>query len=301
MTHLEALPTIPFTVTQAAAAGLSRRGLRNAVAQRSVLRLMQGAYLRADVEPTALIRAQAAGLVMSEHMVVCDRTAAWIHGVETFDYWELDVAIPLEAYVLRGHAPPERRDCEGGSRDLQPQDWLELGGVKVTTPLRTTLDLGCKLSRRQALAAMDSLARLHEIAQTEMRGALPRYFRRRGVVQLRQLVPLVDGRSESPAESWMRLEILDHGLPAPTPQHWVMVDGVPTYRLDLAYPHARVAIEYDGQQFHSGVQARRHDEERRSWLRANGWIVIVLDLHSFSAEAIENWVSELRTGLRMAG
>ena len=119
------------------------------------------------------------------------------------------------------------------------------------------------------------------------------------MVQLRQLVPLIDGRSESPAESWVRLEILDHGLPGPTPQYWVLIDGVPTYRLDLAYPHARVAIEYDGQQFHSGAEARRHDEDRRTWLRANGWIVIVLDRHSFTPDAIESWISDLRRALRM--
>ena len=97
MTQLEALPTVPFTVAHAAADGLSRKRLRNAVADRVVRRLMRGVYLRADVEPTALIRAQAAGLVMSDHMVVCDRTAAWIHGVDTFDYWELDVTVPLES------------------------------------------------------------------------------------------------------------------------------------------------------------------------------------------------------------
>ena len=68
---------------------------------------------------------------------------------------------------------------------------------------------------------------------------------------------LVDGRSESSGESWTRLEINDHHLPEPTPQFWVVIDGVPTYRLDLAYPRARIAIEYDGVQHHSSPAGPR--------------------------------------------
>ena len=47
-----------------------------------------------------------------------------------------------------------------------------------------------------------------------------------------------------------------HGLSS---NWWVSVEGVQKYRLDLAYPHARVAIEYDGEEFHTspGGQAGR--------------------------------------------
>ena len=169
--------------------------------------------------------------------------------------------------------------------------------MKVTTPLRTAMDLGCKLSRREALAAMDALARAYGLTRADMVRLLPRYFRRRGVVQLRGLIPLVDGRSESSGESWTRLEIDDHGLPAPTPQHWVNVDGVPTYRLDLAYPHARIAVEYDGEEFHSSPEARERDRIRRQWLRDQGWTVIVVDKTSFTDEAIRVWIGQLREAL----
>ncbi|CUR60607.1 conserved hypothetical protein [metagenome] len=299
MTRIDSLPLTPFTARQALQAGLSRTRLRAALQDHLIVRLLRGVYLRADVEPTELVRAQAAALVTGPHMVVCDRTAAWIHGVRTFDYWELDVVVPLELYALRRHEPTRRSGCDGGTRDLQPEDWFELGGVRITTPARTAMDLGCKLSRRRALAAMDALMRGHAFTELELRRMLPRYHRRRGVVQLRQLVPLVDPRAESPSESWTRLEIIDNGLPAPTPQYWVLVDGVPTYRLDLAYPHARIAIEYDGVEFHSDADARANDEERRAWLRAHGWTVIVLDLHSFSVDAIVAWIGLLRAALRL--
>ena len=290
-------PDTPFTWPEARERGIRRWHLDAAVRERRVLRLYTGVYLRADVEQTPLIRAEAAALVVSEDSVVCDRSAAWLHGVEVNRFRELDRVPALECYVLRGHDPIDRPECGGGTRDLMPCDWTEIGSVKVTTPVRTAMDLGCKLSRREALAAMDALARAYGLTSLDMMRLMPRFFRRRGVVQLRELIPLVDARAESQPESWTRLEIADRGLPAPELQWWVNVDGVPTYRLDLAYPHARIAVEYDGEEFHSSPEARERDRIRRQWLRDHGWTVIVLDKTSFTEEAISVWIGQLRAAL----
>lgn len=285
---------VPFTASQARTWGWRQDELTAAVRERRLVRPLRGVYLRADVELDQLTRTRAAALVISPHAVVCDRTAAWVHGVDAFRYAEIDVTPPLETYVLRGHRATDRPECEGGTRDLQPRDWVIIGGIRLTTPIRTALDLGCKLTRREAIAAMDALMREHDFTIADLERELPRYFRRRGVVQLRQLAPLVDGLAESSGESWARLEIADHGLPIPSAQHWVSVDGVPTYRLDLAYPHARVAIEYDGEQFHSRPEDRQRDALRRQWLRDHGWRVIVVDKTSFTDEAAAAWINELR-------
>lgn len=292
-------PRLPFTAAQARSWGWRQDELTAAVRGRRLVRVLTGVYLRSDVELDALTRAKAAALVVSPHTVICDRTAAWVLGVDVFRYAELDVMAPLENYVIRGHRATERPECDGGTRDLQPRDWMIIGGVRVTTPLRTALDLGCKLSRREAMAAMDALMRAHDFTIPDLVRELPRYFRRRGVVQLRQLVPLVNGLAESSGESWTRLEIADHGLPMPVAQHWVNVDGVPTYRLDLAYPRARIAIEYDGQLFHSELEDQERDRVRREWLREHGWRVIVVDRFSFTDDAITAWIGELRGYLRL--
>ncbi|GAA2139558.1 DUF559 domain-containing protein [Nocardioides koreensis] len=290
-------PSTPFTWAQVAKLGVRRWKLDAAVRQRVLIRLFTSVYVRADVELTPLLRAQAALLVISTHSVLCDRSAAWLHGIDVHPFRERDVVPRLESYVLRGHDPTDRPECAGGTRDLVATDWMTLGGVRVTTPLRTAMDLGCKLSRREALAAMDALVRVHGFTLADMLKLLPRYFRRRGVIQLRELIPLVDGASESPGESWTRLEILDRGLPPPKLQHWVYVDGVPTYRLDLAYPHARVAIEYDGEEFHSSSADREADRLRRKWLRDHGWTVIVVTKHDFTAAATDRWIREIREAL----
>ena len=199
--------------------------------------------------------------------------------------------------MLRGHDPTDRPECAGGTRDLRPGDWTVIDGVRVTTPIRTAMDLGCKLDRRRGLAAMDALMRAYDFTVDDMMRMLPRYFRRRGVRRLRTIVGLADPRAESPPESWVRLEIVDRGLPLPALQHWVRIDGVPTYRLDLAYPHARVAVEYDGDEFHTTPEQRESDRLRRERLRELGWTIIVLTKADFAPDRADAWVRRLREAL----
>lgn len=284
----------PFTTSAAGRLGYTRKELSRLVDARVLRRLFTSVYLRSDVALTDQVRLRAAGLAVGKGAVLCDRTAAWVWGVDVHRYAELDSPPPVEAYTLRGRRELSRAGCDGGSRDLRAEDWCTVDGVRVTTPLRTALDLACNLPRREALAALDALARAHNLTAADLAGLLPRFRRRRGVVQARQLVPLVDPRAESPPESWMR-EILDaHGFPPPEPQHWVVIDGVPTYRLDLAYPRARIAIEYDGEEHHSSPDARERDRIRRERLRDEGWFVLVLTKASFTPDAVTTWTTELR-------
>ena len=294
------LPDTPFTAQGAQAMGLSRRRLRRLVDEREVRRVLRNVYVRADIEDSTETRARAAALVVNPASVVCDRTAAWVHGVDVFRYRELDLLPPLETFVLRGESRTRRPETSGGERDLAEHDVCLVEGIPVTTPLRTALDLGCGLGRRDALAALDGFMRVHGITHEQLRRELPRYFRRRGVVQLRQLLPLADGRAESPGESWTRLAIIDAGIPVPEPQLWICVGGRKVYRLDLAYPHARVCIEYDGREFHEGDEADAADEKRREWLRRRGWTVIVVDKDSFTDESLAAWLLRLRQALALA-
>lgn len=294
-------PSTPFTWPQARAQGMPRHRLNEGLRNLQVRRILRNVYVRSDIPDSTELRLAGAALVISPQSVACDRTAAWLHGVDVLDYRELDVLPPLETYVLRGNRATRRPECNGGQRDLRPEDICVIDGVAVTTPLRTCLDLGCKLSRRAAFAAMVAFMRQHGVTRADMYRVLPRYFRRRGVRRLKSLIPLADPRMESSGEAWTYLEIHDAGLPLPVPQYWVTVGGQPLYRLDFAYPHAKVAVEYDGREYHEGEAASRADEERRDWLRSRGWTVIVLTKDSFTPQAIRRWTDELSTALGLAG
>jgi hypothetical protein len=292
-------PDHPFTLTDAARFGFKRHHVHLAVRDGVVRRILRGVFARADLEDTVELRAKAAALVVGPTSVVTDRTAAWIHGVDVFTYGEHDVLPPIETCVLRWSSRSRREGVDGRTRDLSPGDVMLIHGLRVTTPLRTALDLGCHLRRRDALGALDEFMRRHGLTRAQLSREAVRYFRRRGVIQLRQLIALADHRAESARESWTRLEILDAGLSCPELQFWIEVDGVPTYRLDLAYPRLRVAVEYDGDEFHLRTdEQKRYDRERRQWLRDHGWTVIVVRNGDFTSPGLERWIGELRTALR---
>jgi hypothetical protein len=274
-----------------------RRMLRHGV----VRRVLSGVYADASVEDTIELRCRAAGLVMSPHAVLCDRTAAWLFGIDVLLFRELEILPPLEVFVLRGRQRVDRREILGGERDLSPADITEIYGVKVTTPLRTALDLACNLRRYPALAALDAFMRHYGLTTELLWGELKRYRGRRGVVQARELVLKATPLAESPRESWTRLAILDSNLPTPVPQFWVKEHGVDVYRLDHAYPKSKVAVEYDGELYHDYTDEQREaDERRRDWLRRRGWTVIVVTKADLMNEGRQVWLNELRIALRAA-
>lgn len=289
---LQDWPDGPFT---RAALDLSDADLRRAERSGEIRTVVRGVFTRADCRDSIELRARAAAMAARPHHVVTDRTAAWLHGIDTHVYAEHDVVPSIETCALRGHEPTSLAGVDGRTRDLAPEDVVELYGVLVTTPLRTALDLGCLLRRREAFAALCTFAQVYGLTAADYRRALRRYRRRRGVVQLRELVSLVDPRIESQREAWVYLAIVDAGLAAPEPQYWIVVDGVPTYRLDFAYPRLRVCVEYDGDEAHRGRET--YDEARRDWLRRHGWTVIVVRQGAFTDEALDAWLAELRAAL----
>jgi very-short-patch-repair endonuclease len=207
----------------------------------------------------------------------------------------------VETCALRGRTRTEMAGARGRHRTFDPADIMTVHGIPVTTPLRTALDLGCALRRRDAMAVLNDFARHHGVTAEELAAELPRYRGRRGVIQLRQLIPLVDPRIESVRESWVWLEICESGLPRPTPQHWILIDGVPTYRLDFAYVAQRIAVEYDGEDFHDGDEQQQADRERREWLRRQGWTVIVVRKGDFTGRRLDAWLAKIRRALAGVG
>jgi hypothetical protein len=293
------IPAGPFTFGQARKLGISRHRLDRMVAEREVIRVLNGVYQSARLPDTLQNRLAALALVVKPFAVVTDRTAAWLWGVDTFEFRELEILPPIEVFVLSGHHRVTRSGCRGGERDLARHDYVLIDGVLVTTPLRTALDLGCRLGRRAALAALDAFMRICGVSLEEMYRELVRFAGRRGVVQLRELIPLADPDAESPGESWTRMEIIDAGIPAPKLQFWVKENGRDVFRLDMSWPAHRVCVEYDGREFHEGEDRESYDAARRKWLRDRGWTVIVVTKDDFKGEALDAWLLELREALRL--
>jgi len=140
------LPERPFTTSDIESVATNRYALAQAISHGDVRRPFRGVYLAAQAEDDPVKRAEALVQVVSEHQVISDRTAAWVHGINTFTQTEMAQVPAVETCAVRGHTRTRRPGTDGRSRDLLPEDIEVIGGVRVTTPLRTALDLGCNLN-----------------------------------------------------------------------------------------------------------------------------------------------------------
>jgi hypothetical protein len=289
------LPDRPFSWPEARQWGLTRKAVDDLVASHSLIRVLHGVYQHVDVARTAETRVLAAQLVIRPHVVICDRTAAWLHGVDTFDIRELAALPPIDTCVLTADSRVRRKGCNGTRRALEPGDVAQMGGLLVTTPLRTAHDLGRRLRGSEALAALDGFQRRDLVSSQALSSGLDRYAGQRGIVQLRRLAPLADARAESPGESWTRMAVIDAGLPIPELQIEVWADGLLAGRVDLGYSLLKVGIEFDGIDHHSSPSQRAHDAERRARLAALGWTIVVVRKDDFTSERRSTWISEVRS------
>jgi hypothetical protein len=125
------------------------------------------------------------------------------------------------------------------------------------------------------LGAADAMAHAGMFRVGALRERVERWTGGRNIDRARTLASYCDPRAESFGESWTRLRILDAGFPPPVPQVLLGCEGRSEFRLDLGYPQRRLAIEYDGVEFHTDHADRRHDEARRARIRdVYGWTLV---------------------------
>lgn len=166
------------------------------------------------------------------------------------------------------------------SRALDPIDVTFVDGIPTTTVERTLLDLaGAYRSSRVIELALENALRRGLTTIPRLQAMLQRLGRpgRRGVRRLRPLVEARDPRrrvTDSEMETLLLRTLRDAGLPDPVVQHEVWVGSAFLGRVDAAYPDARIAIEYDSDEFHTGRVAVRRDRARRQSLLAASWLPI---------------------------
>lgn len=286
-------PDHPFTTADLPALGVSHHQLRKRLVSGEVKQPLFGVYAPGSWSDTPANRARAAAAVLPDHCILVDRSAASLHGIDVFDYPELDVPPDVEVASVGGATATRREGILGGKRDLLPEEIMTIGGVRVTTPLRTAFDIACLRGRRRAIGTIDAFRAAYGFTERDLIGMLPRFAGRRGVVQLRELIPLSGPDVDSQPESWIRIDIVDEGFPMPRTQAWVWVPEHGLLKVENAYPALRIAVEYDGEEHHSSAADRAHDEERRDALRRAGWVIIVVRRDGLGGRGREAWLAEL--------
>jgi hypothetical protein len=268
-----------FTARQARVGGISGRTLTKLVLTGRVRRMLHDAYVDALVADTPELRCAAAALVMPPAAVICRRTASWVLGFDAYAPNARDEALRIECVVPARLARVRRQGMWGWEETLRPEDITEIGGIPVTTPTRTAVDLARYTPRFMGLAALDDFCHRGLTDPAQLMACAERFAGGRNIAIARQLIVWAEPLTESPGESWVRLRILDAGFPRPEAQikmrdAW----GREVYRLDLGYRRRRLGLEYDGLENHDSHEDREHDRARRERLeREFGWVTYGFD------------------------
>jgi hypothetical protein len=251
--------------------GATRRTIEHRLALGAWLSLLPGVYRVASVPPTSEQAAMAATLWSTPDGLLSQQAAAKL--------WELDGEWGTRVHVLL----PSSRSLRSPvvtvhhTTDLLPVDVATLGPIRLTSPLRTVIDLAAELDADALELAIESGLRrwMFSVGQLRWRAASLGGTGRRGSKTLRRLLERDDlGRTDSGWEVRTSQALERAGLPRPVRQHEIRVGGKVVAKPDLSYPEARVALEYDSDRWHTGVARRHADAERRNRLHALGWAVI---------------------------
>ncbi|WP_460841243.1 hypothetical protein [Nocardioides marmoraquaticus] len=157
-------------------------------------------------------------------------------------------------------------------RDMPPVEHVH--GLPCVEAVAALLDVVRQQpDLRRRVVAIDMALAAGVVSQEQLESAR----RSRGAAALREALPLVDGRSRSPLESWLRLVwVLDARLPVPL-SNWPLftLDDFPLGRPDLVCDELGVCVEYDGSA-HAGAFRRRTDALRRDGFRDAGLEVVTV-------------------------
>ncbi|NNJ60571.1 MAG: DUF559 domain-containing protein [Dactylosporangium sp.] len=254
----------PFRGSQAVAAGLISH---DRLAGPGWRRLLPDIHLRADVLVDHYTWCEAGLLLAPKGTVLGFRSALGLYCPNLAP----DASAPVDLIVPRS-ASLRRHDHLWVHRmRLGDGDILRRAGFPVTTPARTGFDLARAEGLVEAVIAIDAL--LNRRVTTVGEIASRRFRPLPGSVRAARALALSSPGAESPMETRTRLVLVLAGLPMPETQYEVRDRGVFVARLDLAYPHCRLGIEYDGDQ-HRELAAFRRDAVRANRLQLCGWTVL---------------------------
>jgi hypothetical protein len=194
--------------------------------------------------------------------------------------WELvEGEAPLEITVPLAQCPTPRHTILHRSTDLVPEHCTVRGGIPITTPARTLLDLGA-VEPAEVVAAAVEVALYKRYATVKgLRLMLDEFARpgRRGCGVLRHVLDdraLGDARPESRWEPVVARVVKAFGVEGVVYQHEVLLAGQKK-RIDFGIPEALVGVEMVGLEAHASRAALDNDLARQNLLQGTGgWLIL---------------------------
>jgi hypothetical protein len=251
----------PFVGTEAVASGaLTPYQLRSRYKP-----IMPGIHLARDAEVTPRVRGKAAWLWSRRQGVLAGRSAAAMLRVK----W-IDATAPANIIYRNRHCP---RGVRTWTDRIEDDEIIHIGGIPVTTPARTALDIACREEKHEAIAQIDALMNATDLKCGDVELLAQRYPGRRGIRQVTPVLKLVDGGAESPRETWARVALIEAGFPRPQTQIPVYDDGgYVVAKIDMGWEEIKVGVDYEGAHHRTDPKQFRRDLWRHEEVAALGWI-----------------------------
>jgi hypothetical protein len=197
--------------------------------------LFPDVYLRAEAMPSLSQRAVGAWLWSGRRAVIAGLAAAALHGAR----W-IDESTDVDVIWQNGRPPP---GIVGRSERVESDEIIVIDGVPVTTAERTAFDLARHHPRDFAVACLDALSSATGVTASAVQPLVDGYRSSRNWWRAVDALSLMDGGSQSPQETMVRLALIDAGLPAPKTQ-FAVTDGTATAVIAMAYEAPMVGIEF---------------------------------------------------------
>lgn len=296
------LGSAPFTVQEAADAGVSRRRLQHlslCIPSRGI-RFPSGrpAELKLQARPLALIT----------------RFSAVSHAT-AFLFWEFPGFLPGShtpgVHISRPDtmAIPRRRGVTGHVGQFFADEITTVDGVFVTTRTRTWLDCARKMSIDELTVVADHLLRHPRPAFEnrtepyaslgELTEMLDRHKGTPGIRKARLALEQARIGADSAQETRLRLALCRAGLPEPVLNVATVLRSGVVRQPDLAYPEHGVAVEYEGSGHSEPAQVVR-DIAREEDFSGAGWILVRISRRHMENDA-RAAVAKVRAALASRG
>ncbi|MDN5757991.1 MAG: hypothetical protein L0H59_05590, partial [Tomitella sp.] len=245
------------------------------------------------------------------------RSAAAVHGVKYLDQrrrreqpgvrqtrsyryrehdWDEYEYFDPEPPVLIRPRSASNRPCPGlftRNIELAGRETVMVRGMGATSPARTGFDLsrwpasarqgwdsGSPADFERRLIVLDALCNATKVLPCEIADIAMAHPQAAGARRARDVLPLVDGGSDSPQETRLRLLLIRRGYPRPRTQFPVTNEyGQLHAHVDLAWPQWRAGLEYDGDWHRRSEEKKTSDIARYEGYRRLGWDVVRVDKH----------------------
>ncbi len=263
---------------QLIAAGLTARMIDARVRTGVLIPVHRGVYLLGYGPRSPLALETAAVLACGPQALLSHRTAGRL--------WRLPIAEPhlIELTVVGRQRKSPHGLAVHSISSLPRTELSRRERIPITSPSLTLLDLAGVLGMGELEGALHEARVQHRVKDDELRASLAAHPNRNGARALAQVLGREGGIRITRSRGERRLLKLlrAHDLEPDASDY-----PVGPYRLDFFYREERVALEYDGRQFHDNARRFVRDRRKIAFLAARGIVTVPFTANDLGAGAAQ--------------